>query len=558
MHGIPLHRLLDGPGREPMRVLAGEAGLAQPTVGVRAIDVPEALDRIRARELLVVADPMLLDRLLDRLLGRVLPHDPAGIALRVGPGVEDHLDRLRALAEERGLPVIELPGTLTYDDLAQHVYGELNAHQTVVLERIDALHQALSQLVLAGGDLDRIAERVAQVLDVGTMVCSTDGRERAAALTPQHRRLLDQAGLLDHTGRFRVERLVDRRVALPGGGEVRSARIAAGGSDLARLVCVSPDHVLGSDDVQALERSATVAALLITREQAVSAVENKYRGDFLRDIFLGRAGSAEFVLEHASGFEWDLQRPMVVISAQIDPPGEPVSGSVTRGWQQRFSAAWSQVCRARDPSIPAVDFSTEVVVLCPTPLTGDGAPDEHGVRDVVAELVAAVAGDRGGGRRPFSSGVSRVVTTLAELPAAYGQARRAAEVGRRIAGGRSTTWFDDLGLHRLLALVPDEQELVEFAQDVLGELARDTEEAADLRATLQHLLDTNLNVAEAARLQFFHYNTMRYRVSKLERMLGPFSHNPHLRLNIAVALQVLEMVGDVRQKSPMLGSDRPH
>jgi purine catabolism regulator len=102
------------------------------------------------------------------------------------------------------------------------------------------------------------------------------------------------------------------------------------------------------------------------------------------------------------------------------------------------------------------------------------------------------------------------------------------------------TWFDDLGLHRLIALVPDEAELHAFADDVLGELAGDSEDAVDLRTTLQVLLDTNLNVAEAARQQFFHYNTMRYRVGKLERLLGPFTSDPHLRLDVAVALQVLE------------------
>jgi purine catabolism regulator len=132
---------------------------------------------------------------------------------------------------------------------------------------------------------------------------------------------------------------------------------------------------------------------------------------------------------------------------------------------------------------------------------------------------------------------------LADLPAAYAQARQAASVGRRIGGGRTTTWFEDLGLHRLIALVDDRDELRGFVGDVLGDLARDTPEAADLRHTLQVLLDTNLNVAEAARLQFFHYNTMRYRVSKLERLLGPFTSDPHLRLNVAVALQVLQIRG---------------
>jgi purine catabolism regulator len=36
---------------------------------------------------------------------------------------------------------------------------------------------------------------------------------------------------------------------------------------------------------------------------------------------------------------------------------------------------------------------------------------------------------------------------------------------------------------------------------------------------------------------------MRYRVSKLERLLGPVASDPHLRLDVAVALRVLEITG---------------
>ena len=196
--------------------------------------------------------------------------------------------------------------------------------------------------------------------------------------------------------------------------------------------------------------------------------------------------------------------------------------------------------RTLDPGVASVDFSSEAVTLLPIAEPAEAPVPGH---QLVRRTVKSVQGDKGGGRRPFSVGVSRVASSLEELPEAYAQARRAVEVGRRVHGSGSTTFFDQLGLHRLLALIPDPRELHAFTRDVLGPLGEATSEAADLRETLQVLLDTNFNVAEAARLQFFHYNTMRYRVSKLERLLGPLSSDPHLRLDVAVALRALEVVG---------------
>jgi purine catabolism regulator len=421
------------------------------------------------------------------------------------------------------------------------------------LARIDALHTALTHIVLEGGDLEQIADEAAKVLGVGVMFTSTDGRERAASMTLEAREELDGARLVDATGRIRVERVRDTGLPVSN-GEVRSLRVAAGGSDLARLVYVRLDDTISEEDVHALERVAIVAALLITRQSAVSAVENKYQGDFLRDLLVRGAAEETYVEEHMEAFGWALGRPAVVVVAEIDPqPREerPASREQRRAWQERFSAAWRQVCHTLDPAVPCVDFSSEVVTLLPV-LPGE--PGEPGGatgeprgswagHDVVRRVVTGVAGDKGGGRRSFTVGVSRVAPELSSLPEAYAQARRAVEIGRRVHGTGSTTYFDELGLHRLIALIPEVDELRAFARDILGPLADSTTDAANLRETLQVLLDTNFNVAEAARLQFFHYNTMRYRVSKLERLLGPLSSDPHLRLDVAVALRVLEIAG---------------
>ena len=545
-YGLPLSVVLRVGALHGSVVLAGGGGVDGVVAGLNVMEVPDILSWVKPHELLLTTGFPLVsaggEPATDTLPELVRGLHEAGVTafgIKLGRYLDTISREALAVADSLGFPIIGLPDRVAFDDILKEVYAELNAFQTTVLEQIDALHAALTMIVLEGGDLDQIAAEVAQVLTFGIVITSTDGRERASALTQAQRDALAAADLIDETGRIRVERV---RLAplLLGDGEVRLLHVAASGTELARMLVLSQDRRLSPSDVYALERAATVAALLITSQQAVNAVEGKYRGDFLRDVFQSRAGSEDYVSEHAAGLGWDLNRPVVVVVAQLDPltaDEEPVSGRTRRSWQERFAAAWRQVAESQDRTTPVADFSAEVVTLLPVV---DGA-DDDAVLAYVRRTVAAVRGDQGGGRRSFSAGISRVVTDVGALPEAYAHARKAVDVGRKMKGRGSTTFFDQLGIRRLLSLIDDERELTAFAHEVLGTLAAETATAADLRGTLQVLLDTNLNVAEAARLQHFHYNTMRYRVTKLENLLGPFTTDPHIRLDVAVALQILHM-----------------
>jgi purine catabolism regulator len=310
----------------------------------------------------------------------------------------------------------------------------------------------------------------------------------------------------------------------------------AGRVDHGRIVLFSTTGV-SADDVHLLERAATVAALAVTKGLAVAAVEDKYRADFLRDLVTGRLDDVSEAVPHARSLGWDVDRPMVVAVAELDPGQVPasLSGLELRPVQERFATAWQTVLRSRDPKAPVASFHTEVVVVL-------GAGDGN-LEALMADLDRQVAGDRGGGRLSFSLGMSRVANGPAELARAYEQARTSVRIGRRLQGSGARSTFDQLGAYRLLALVPDSGELRGYVADVLGELHGETADAADLRHTLEVLLDANGNVAETARRLHFHYNTLRYRIEKLERLVGPFTTNAALRLDLSLALRVRQMRG---------------
>ncbi|MBX6722076.1 MAG: PucR family transcriptional regulator ligand-binding domain-containing protein [Dactylosporangium sp.] len=518
--GLRVREILGVPALAGAKVLAGEAGLDRIVRYVNVMEVPDILPWVKADELLLTTGyPVREDpRALVGLVGELADRGLAALAVKLHRYLHEVPTEMLAEADRRGFPIIACPADVDFSDVLHEVLGELLNRQATVLTRSEEVHRALVSVVLEGGDLGDLARELTRLLGGPVLITTPDGRVLARS---------GEIEGFDPSGRFPVEEP----------GPYAMVPIVAGRVDHGRIIALLPDPPTDVD-VHCLERAATVAALAITKELAVAAVEAKYRADFLRDVLAGRVEDLAGAVAHARSFGWEIDRPLVVVVAELDDESVPTdpSGLHLRPVQERFAAAWQGVVRWRDPQAAVVNFNREVVVLLGLPPDGD-------VDRLVGELVRLVKGDGGGGRRSFSLGVSRAIDGPAELVQAYEQARAAVRIGRRLHGSGARTSFDRLGVHRLLSLITDGAELRAFVADVLGELAVDSAENADLRRTLAVLLETNCNVAETARRLHFHYNTLRYRIGKLERMVGPFTTDPMLRLDLMLALRVLEMRG---------------
>ena len=544
---------VEPPGTQPMsvatmlmlpafsgaRVVAGAAGLARVVRRANVMEVPDIVAWVRPEALLLTTGYPLREVATD-LRALVADLDDRGVsALAVKPHryLQSLPPDMLAEADRRGLPLILVPDGVGFDEVLTQVFTNVVSERASVLERSEEVQRRLVDIVLTGGGVADVAASVSELFAGVAMITTADGRVLSEAGDPEQCRQVRASAAFHTSGRFRTEVStvgVHRVEGLPGSHAV--AAITGGRIDHGRLVVFHPERVLSGADLTVLDRAATVAAVSVTKEIAITAVESKYRGDFLRDVLAGRAGTAEEVLGHARALGWDMAGPMVVVVAALETENAP---PMTLGYEgplelERFAAAWLSVVGHQDPAAPVVGFAAEVVALLP--LRKGLTP-----ADVVGPVLTGVAGDGGGGRRPFAAGVSRPVDGVEHLQSAYEQARKSLRVGRRLHGPKAVTYFDDLGVFRLLSLIDDSDELDRFVEETLRGLGGSDEEAADLRQTLQVLLDTNLNVAETARRLHFHYNTLRYRMGKLERVVGPFTTDPHLRLDLALALRIVSM-----------------
>jgi PucR family transcriptional regulator, purine catabolism regulatory protein len=526
---LPLREVLRTPSLAGSRVLAGAAGLERPVERLNVMEVPDISRWVKPHEFLLTTAYPLRGR-PETLPGLITDLDDAGLAglgIKLGRYLDEAPADMLAAAEERGFPLVQLPDDVGFDEILNEVLTGILHRQAQLLARSDRVHRAFLQLVLNGHGLPEIVRDLAELVDAPAVIVDLDGRPLAHAG-------LDE---LDLAVPSRIVLGPDADVADADGRELTctAVPISAGPRDHGHVIALARGE-RPTDDLVALENAATVAALALTQQLEVRAVEDKYRSDLMHDL-LRNVDDPDDLRRRAAGFGWDLDRRLLVLVVRLDqPPAEAVlPDRVTR--RPPLLTSMRRTILERDPQAAIARFSHEVVVVTAAFEGPEGRDDARRFsRRLLEEAGRSITGT-------VSAGLSRPVEAVADISRAYDQATRALVIGRGIHGPGAFAHFDDLGAYRVLSLVEDHAELRSFATEVLGELADDTAGAEDLRRTLQTLLDTGGNVAEAARQLHFHYNTLRYRVDKLESIVGPFTTDARTRLDVHLALLVLAMRG---------------
>ncbi len=498
--GVPLRDALTLPALRNVRVLAGAAGLGRQVRYVNVMEVPDILDWVKPDELLLTtAYPLRDDRAaLNDLVPRLADRGLAGLAVKPARYIDAVPDVMLQAAERLGFPLLELPPETALADIINAVLGMILNAQALRLERSAAVHERFTAIVLSGGGVRDIVQTLAELL------------ERPAAL------LDTQDVLLARSPGFPAQ---------PDQDAILQGQAAAG----LRWAVLAADGPLADDQRMALEQAATIAALRLVQARAVAEADHHFQAVCLEELVTGHVGDASVLYERATAFGWDLSVPRAVIVAEIDALGGrrfgELAGTSDETWASRRVAEAAQAVLGRD----AIVWERSA---------GAAALSSAGDLRHAAESVQAEAGRRLPGA-VVSVGVGQLEADPLDLRVSYAEALRSLDVGRRASGQGVVSLYADLGLDRLLMSCPP-SELDAFHAATLGPML--AYEGAHPGCGLAHTLDAFLaadrNVAQTARVLFVHYNTVKYRLERLERLLGPFVDRPARCLALELAVHV--------------------
>ena len=428
--------------------------------------------------------------------------DAAGVSA-LGFGVEPVFDHVpEALLEEgaaRGFPIFAVPKDTQFREVVSFVDTALSGGEAPLFRRLSSLQRYVVDALRDPEPERAVVERLARFLDASVAVLAPSGQAELTVGKAPVEAVWDFIA-------DRAPKLVEAEVD---GWHVVATPLASLAGEPPRWLLLA-SHSSGFAGALARSAAETTAPLLAAMErlrEVVRSQEHAVKGALLEESLDPLdARDLPALAARAAGFDVDFSQParIVVLSAG---PGEPVDLSVLRHELEEMLG------RARACHLVTERDGTVVALV-------QGVEPE--LRALVEQLLASQPG--------AVAGIGRPIATLAEARHSHRDAELAARGAAR-AAPRALA-FEDFDLGTLLGSEAQPAWLGPKVEQLMAQLHANP----PLHETLKSWFEHDLDIAAAAAALHLHPNSLRYRLTRIEELLGRPLRQPATIAELHIAL----------------------
>lgn len=555
--GITVAEALAIGGLQRARLLAGELGLGNTIDHVCVLEQPPYHQWLRPNEFMLTTFFCLKDDLDGQMKSIDVLAEAGTPALAVHLGNFGYTipSVLIERAESLGLPLIEVPSDVSYVEIMTPLMAAVLDRQNQLLRRSEEIHNRLITLVLEGRDLKSLVEVLASLLHRQVMLVDRAGE----ILQLSHDSGIHKPYLPNDLESDEVRTMLNsafaRSAAEKRSGEIDSLTlhtklgqvrafylpIRLGGSQYALLAALDwGQPEFDQMDATALRQGVVATSVVVLKENAVRATQQKLSTDLFRDLISGDSSARPDLLERARGLGWDLTHKHVV--ALLSPGGEQLAATPGEVEDLQITGehvygVTGAVLRRASPNSIAILREGLVVLLPHWPGSFDPEGVLHETRALVEKIQSCCALES-----PFrwpAATLGRVYENYHELSKSYDEARRALSLRRYARLSEPIVEYDELVVYEILRQVarhPDDRDSLLGAVAPL--LEYDLRKGSELVRTVEVFFDSGQRLDVAAQRLHLHVNTVKYRLRRAKDLLGfdPFGSNRQMITHLAVKL----------------------
>lgn len=549
-NGITVEDMLKLEVMEDCKIVAGFKGIRNTISKVNIMADPDIIDWVQEGEfLLTTAYSFKKDDAEEqkRLIKECSRKKLAGIGIKIYPYLDSLPEEVINLADHLDFPIIDIYYSIPLSNIMTEALKEIFNKQASLLERIEKVHEEYMNAMLEGNGIGELAlivsENIKNPVYLSLDFCNEnveifDGVDED--IKEFFRKDIKKFYEPIST-RSSLKRLEESKVLINGKYIKRMIMpIIVKDNIYGHIFTWAINTPLGGFDLSILESASTAIALGVLQELSVKEVEIRYRSEFFEDLISTDLKRKKKALERAHFFNLnynDIYIIEVMSFKFILNKGEEFFVDYVQDYVNKVVSIIEDIISNLELHGIVASKMSGIQILLGFEKQGTEQDKLKEFNDLLERELSKKFENM-----EFKIGVGRAYKGLEDVNKSFSDALKTIRTGKVLTDKRVVT-YDELGIFKILCQDFLTEELEDFYNGTLKSLADyDEKKSTELVKTLESYFEHNGNLKKMSDALYTHYNTILYRINRINEITGMNLDDPNDRLNLEIALKIKELL----------------
>ncbi|MEG2257641.1 MAG: PucR family transcriptional regulator ligand-binding domain-containing protein [Lachnospiraceae bacterium] len=532
---VSIKEMFQIPSMERLEVIAGHGGLNRKISTVTVMDALDIHKWMKGGEFLITSGGPLKDN--PEYLSSLLIKLDANGASAFGIKTERFLGTIPLDAIETAnhlnFPLINIPDDFAFTDIINPVLGEIISSQARQLRFSEKTHQSFTNLALKEKPVEMILETLTSIIHRQVAFFDT---QFLKIFVPSQTDLFYQELLHLNMETFDYTNLSAKYPTYEISNETTNYGI---------LILGENGDISQENQNIALEHAGVILILDTQKRISNNQIASRFRDEFIHDIIYNNINSEIEFHNRATLYHWDFTNGGTIVIVDIDHFKQNYTEKIShkknlnleicmhtlfRSITQIVKTRFTQTAYNKlNDSIIFIIYEEQSLILFHQKL--QTVFDE--VRKEIEQKTGFTA----------TVAVGRYHKNPMELHESFEEAKKCIHISHNLNHSNQMVFYDKLGIYKLINLVLDTNEATELLDKYIYSLrSYDKKNKSDFLPTFISICENSWNLKSTSTELFLHYNTVKYRYSRICKLLNTDFKCMDDRVNAEMAIRIYQMM----------------